>query len=276
MLTNTHSVGIVRDAVVAWLYKESLIDPAYADVFWSLPVVAETYDGGLNDINGFHVRQEHVFDALNTTSTGPVIEGNAGGGTGMICHEFKGGIGTASRRLDEDRGGYTVGVLVQANYGSRHNLMIAGVPVGREIADLKPVFHHEDLGSGSGSIIVVVATDAPLLPHQLKRLARRVPLGIARVGGMGANGSGDIFVAFSTANRGAAQRSGISKTEMLANDQMTPLFEGTVHATEEAIINALVAAETMSGINNNTVYALPHDRLQQVLAKYHRLPVHRQ
>jgi L-aminopeptidase/D-esterase-like protein len=271
MLTNTHSVGIVRDAVVAWLYKESLIDPVYADVFWSLPVVAETYDGGLNDINGFHVRQEHIFAALDTTSRGPVTEGNAGGGTGMVCHEFKGGIGTASRKLDDGQGGYTVGVLVQANYGSRHNLTIAGVPVGREIADLKPVFHHGEPGSGSGSIIVVVATDAPLLPHQLKRLARRVPLGIARVGGMGANGSGDIFIAFSTANPGAAQRSGISKAEMLANDQMTPLFEGTVHATEEAIVNALVAAETMNGINDNRVYALPHNRLQQVLMDYHRL-----
>jgi D-aminopeptidase len=273
MLTNTHSVGLVRDAVVAWLYKESLIDPIYADVFWSLPVVAETYDGGLNDINGFHVRQEHVFAALNTTSSGPVTEGNAGGGTGMVCHEFKGGIGTASRKLDDDRGGYIVGVLVQANYGSRRNLTISGVPVGREITDLQPVYHREELNSGSGSIIVVVATDAPLLPHQLKRLARRVPLGIARVGGMGANGSGDIFIAFSTANPGAAQRSGISKTEMLANDQMTPLFEGTVHATEEAIVNALIAAETMSGINDNTVYALPHDRLKQVLEDYHRLRV---
>jgi L-aminopeptidase/D-esterase-like protein len=189
----------------------------------------------------------------------------------MICHQFKGGIGTASRKLEDDRGGTTIGVLVQANYGSRHTLTIAGVPVGREIADLKPVFHRQPHGPGGSSIIVVVATDAPLLPHQLKRLARRVPLGIARVGGMGANSSGDIFIAFSTANPGAAQRRGVSKVEMLANDQMTPLFEGTVHATEEAIVNALVAAETMSGINDNTVYALPHDRLQQVLMDYHRL-----
>ena len=271
MLTNTHSVGIVRDAVVAWLYQESLIDPIFAGVSWSLPVVAETYDGGLNDINGFHVTQEHVFAALNRTSTGPVAEGNVGGGTGMICHQFKGGIGTASRKLEDERGGTTIGVLVQANYGSRHTLTIAGVPVGREIADLKPVFHRQPHGPGGSSIIVVVATDAPLLPHQLKRLARRVPLGIARVGGMGANSSGDIFIAFSTANPGAAQRRGVSKVEMLANDQMTPLFEGTVHATEEAIINALVAAETMGGINDNTVYALPHDRLQQVLMDYHRL-----
>jgi len=271
MITNTHSVGIVRDAVVAWMYKESLYNPIFADVFWSLPVVAETYDGGLNDINGFHVRREHVFAALNNAATGPVAEGNVGGGTGMVCHEFKGGIGTASRKLDSESGGHTIGVLVQANYGSRHSLTVAGVPVGCEITDLRPVFHSEDRSSGSGSIIVVVATDAPLLPHQLKRLARRVPLGIARVGGMGANGSGDIFIAFSTANSGAAQRTGISKLEMLPNDQMTPLFEATVYATEEAIIGALVAAETMSGINGNTVYALPHDRLKQVLMKYNRL-----
>jgi L-aminopeptidase/D-esterase-like protein len=189
----------------------------------------------------------------------------------MVCHEFKGGIGTASRELDGKSGGYTIGILVQANYGARHNLTVGGVPVGREITDLRPVFHSGCGGSGGSSIIVVVATDAPLLPHQLKRLARRVPLGIARVGGMGANSSGDIFIAFSTANPGAAQRGGISKLEMFANDRMTSLFEATVYATEEAIINALVAAETMSGINGNTVHALPHDRLEQVLRKYNRL-----
>ena len=271
MLTNTHSVGVVRDAVVAWTHEKRLYDPVFAGVFWSLPVAAETYDGRLNDINGFHVRQEHVFAALEDASTGPVAEGNVGGGTGMICHGFKGGIGTASRRLEAERGGYTIGVLVQANYGDRHNLTVAGVPVGREIADLQPVFHSADRAPEGSSIIVVVATDAPLLPHQLKRLARRVPLGIARVGGMGANGSGDIFMAFSTANPGAAQRTGISNVGMLSNDQMTPLFEATVHATEEAIVNALVAAETMSGIDGNTVYALPHDRLERVLMKYNRL-----
>ncbi len=271
MLTNTHSVGVVRDAVVAWMYDKSLYDPIFADVFWMLPVVAETYDGCLNDINGFHVQQEHAFAALDNALTGPVAEGNVGGGTGMTCHEFKGGIGTASRELDSKSGGYTIGALVQANYGSRRNLTIAGVPVGREIADLQPVFHFAGGGLGGSSIIVVVATDAPLLPHQLERLARRAPLGIARVGGMGENGSGDIFIAFSTANPGAAQREGTSKLEMLANDRMTPLFEATVYATEEAIINALVAAETMSGINDNTVYALPHERLKQVLMKYNRL-----
>jgi L-aminopeptidase/D-esterase-like protein len=239
-------------------------------VFWSLPVVAETYDGGLNDINGFHVGREHAFAALDRAATGPVTEGNVGGGTGMICHDFKGGIGTASRKLEEENGGHTVGILVQANHGDRHNLLVAGVPVGREIADLQPVSGSGDGGSGGSSIIVVVATNAPLLPHQLKRLARRVPLGIARVGGMGANSSGDIFIAFSTANPGAAQRVGVSSIEMLANDEMTRLFEATVHATEEAIVNALVAAETMQGINGNTVYALPHDRLKQVMVKYNR------
>ena len=225
----------------------------------------------MNDINGFHVQREHVFSALNSASPGPVQEGNAGGGTGMICHRFKGGIGTSSRKLDPKDGGYTLGVLVQANYGGRRSLMVAGVPVGREIVDLEPVFHHGDHGSGGGSIIVVVATDAPLLPHQLKRLARRVPLGIARVGGMGSNNSGDIFIAFSTAKPGAAQRREVSKLEMLPNDHMNPLLAATIYATEEAIVNALVAAETMTGINGNTVYALPHDRLRQVLMKYNRL-----
>ena len=271
MITNTHSVGVVRDAVIAWICENHLYDPVVADVFWILPVVAETYDGRLNDINGFHVKREHVFAALDSASTGPVAEGNVGGGTGMRCHDFKGGIGTASRKLDNESGGYTVGVLVQANYGARNNLTIAGVSVGHEITDLQPIFHFGDRDPEGSSIIVAVATDAPLLPHQLERLARRVPLGIARVGGMGANGSGDIFIAFSPANSGAARRTGISKLEMLPNDRMTPLFEATVQATEEAIINALVAAETMRGINGNTVYALPHDRLKEVLKKYNRL-----
>jgi len=271
MLTNTHSVGMVRDSVVAWMYEENLFRPVSAGVWWSLPVVAETYDGRLNDVNGFHVGREHVFAALNNAATGPVAEGNVGGGTGMICHEFKGGIGTASRKLESQREGYTVGVLVQANHGARQGLTVAGVPVGREMTDLRPVFHNRARSAGNGSIIVVVATDAPLLPHQLKRLARRVPLGIARVGGMGTNSSGDIFIAFSTANSGAAQRTGISNLEMLPNDRMTPLFEATAYATEEAIVNALVAAETMSGINGHTVYALPHDRLRRVLMTYNRL-----
>ncbi len=271
MLTNTHSVGVVRDAVVAWMYEESLYNPIFAEVFWSLPVVAETFDGGLNDINGFHVQREHVFAALNGAATSPVTEGNVGGGTGMVCHGFKGGIGTASRKLASEKGGYTIGVLVQANYGARHNLTIGGVPVGREMTELKPVYHFAEGSAGGSSIIVVLATDAPLLPHQLQRLARRVPLGIARVGGMGANSSGDIFIAFSTANAGAAQRKEIARLEMLPNDLMTPLFEATIFATEEAIVNALAAAETMSGINGNTVHALPHDHLRLLLKKYNRL-----
>jgi L-aminopeptidase/D-esterase-like protein len=273
MLTNTHSVGVVRDAVVAWMYDKHSCRPIRDDVFWRLPVVAETYDGRLNDINGFHVKREHVFDALNCASGGPVAEGNVGGGTGMVCHGFKGGIGTASRVVGEDGESYMVGVLVQANYGTRHNLTVAGVPVGHEITDLRPVFQserHGTTGREGGSIIVVVATDAPLLPHQLKRLARRVPLGIAKVGGMGANTSGDIFVAFSTANSGAAERTGTVSLDMLPNDRMTPLFEATVFATEEAIINALLAAENMRGINGNIVFALPHERLEAALMKYNR------
>jgi L-aminopeptidase/D-esterase-like protein len=269
--TNTHSVGVVRDAAIAWRVERGLYDPIDGGSFWMLPVVAETWDGRLNDINGFHVKPEHVYAALEGASTGPVAEGNVGGGTGTVCHAFKGGIGTSSRVLDVGGEGYTIGVLVQANYGTRRTLTIAGVPVGREIANLRPVVPSNGPAAGSGSIIVVVATDAPLLPHQLERLVRRVPLGIARVGGMGGNGSGDIFIAFSTANPGAAQRTGIARLEMLPNDGMNALFEGTVYATEEAIVNALVAAETMRGVNDNMVHALPHARLRKALAKYGRL-----
>ena len=270
-ITNTHSVGVVRDAVVAWLYEKSLRDPDLTPFSFALPVVAETYDGRLNDTNGFHVKPEHVHAALNGAAAGPVAEGNVGGGTGMVCHQFKGGIGTASRSVEIEGRAYLLGALVQANYGTRANLTIAGVPVGRELTDLMPDFPPDALAPGAGSIIVVIATDAPLLPHQLKRLARRVPLGIARVGGMGANTSGDIFIAFSTANAGAARRSGLPALKMLPNDLMTPLFEATAQATEEAIVNALVAAETMTGINGNTVYALPQDRLRAVLKRYNRL-----
>jgi L-aminopeptidase/D-esterase-like protein len=270
MITNTHSVGVVRDAVIEWQYRNELFDPLPddPDVFWSLPVVAETYDGDLNDINGFHVSKEDAIQALDTARSGMVSEGNVGGGTGMSCHQFKCGTGTASRQLDVDGAGYTLGVLVQANYGMRDTLTIAGVPVGREITDLMPEYHKQN--QEYGSIIVVVATDAPLLPHQLKRLARRVPMGIAKVGGYAGNGSGDIFIAFSTANSGAGARTGIQKTAMLPNDQMSPLFLATIQATEEAIVNALIAAETMTGVNGNTKHAIPHDRLQQVMKKYNR------
>jgi L-aminopeptidase/D-esterase-like protein len=263
MITNTHSVGVVRDAVIAWRVARG--GPNTSGYWWSLPVVAETYDGYLNDVNGFHVRQEHVFHAITNAKSGPVEEGNVGGGTGMICHEFKGGIGTASRKLDEKGGGYAVGVLVQANYGGRSQLRIAGVPVGREITD------HLVWSDETGSIIIVVATDAPLLPHQLKRLARRASLGVARVGSTSGNGSGDIFIAFSTANAGAADPSGTVQLQMLPNDRMSPIFDATVEATEEAIVNALIAAETMTGADDHQVIAIPHDRLRQVLKKYNRL-----
>jgi L-aminopeptidase/D-esterase-like protein len=262
MITNTHSVGVVRDAVIEWRVKRG--GPDATGYWWSLPVVAETWDGLLNDVNGFHVRPEHALHALDAAKTGPVPEGNVGGGTGMVCYEFKGGIGTSSRKLEARAGGYTVGVLVQCNCGGRKQLTIAGVPVGREIPE------HPAYGD-TGSIIITVATDAPLLPHQLKRLARRATMGLARTGSTSGNGSGDIFIAFSTANPGASKASGLVELRMVANDEMNPLFEATVQATEEAIVNAMVAAETMTGANNHTVIALPHDRLKEVLKKYNRL-----
>lgn len=270
MITNTHSVGVVRDAVIQWQYQNDLFDPLPddPDVFWSLPVVAETYDGDLNDINGFHVTREHTMQALDSARSGAVDEGNVGGGTGMSCHQFKCGTGTASRQLDVEGARYTIGVLVQANYGVRETLTIAGVPVGKEITDLMPEYHSQN--QEYGSIIVVVATDAPLLPHQLKRLARRVPMGIAKIGGYAGNGSGDIFIAFSTANPRAGVRVGLPRLQMLPNDQMSPLFLATVQATEEAIVNALVAGRTMTGIQGNTKHGIPHDRLKAAMKKYNR------
>src|SRR5215471_4328722 len=263
MITNTHSVGVARDAVIAWRIKHGA--PDTTGYWWSLPVVAETWDGWLNDINGFHVKLDHAWHAIDSAHGGAVEEGNVGGGTGMICNGFKGGIGTSSRKVDMKLGSYTVGVLVQCNYGARKNLRIAGVPVGMEIP--------EDAGSANagfaqedrGSIIVVVATDAPLVAHQLKRLARRVSLGLGRNGSISGNGSGDIFIAFSTANSDAAKTEGVVQLTMLPNDQMNPLFGATVEATEEAIINAMVAAETMTGIENHKAIALPHDKLRAVL-----------
>jgi L-aminopeptidase/D-esterase-like protein len=268
MITNTHSVGVVRDATIEWENQNKLFVPLVRDIYWLMPIVAETYDGLLNDINGFHVKKDHVFAALDSAKSGPVAEGNVGGGTGMILHRFKGGTGTASRKLDAEQGGYTVGVLVQANYGGRDSLTVAGVPVGKEIQDATPTIN---LRGSTGSIIVVVATDAPLLPHQLNRLARRAPLGIGRTGGLGANGDGDLIVAFSTANPGAGKRTGISDLKMLPNDVMNNFMLATVQATEEAIINALVAAETLKGRDDNVVYAIPHDRLRDILKKYNRL-----
>ncbi|HET8622721.1 MAG TPA: P1 family peptidase [Gemmatimonadales bacterium] len=281
-ITNTLSVGTVHQAVIAWALKQGW--PSWG---FSLPVVAETWDGDLNDLEGFHVRAEHVFQALDNAANGRVAEGNVGGGTGMICHQFKGGIGTASRRLSKEDGTYTVGVLVQCNYGNRERLAVLGVPVGTEITDLGPCSilppdatrtdQYAACGASattpdrdSGSIIIVVATDAPLLPHQLERVARRAGLGVARMGGLGADSSGDIFLAFSTANPGAAD-SGVATVRSLSNDRITPIFEATVGATEEAIVNAMLAAETMTGADGNRVFALPADRLVAAMRKYGRM-----
>lgn len=269
MITNTHSVGVVRDAVIEWRVQRGQPDPT--GYWWSLPVVAETWDGWLNDINGFHVKPEHAFHAIDSAHRGPVEEGSVGGGTGMICNGFKGGIGTSSRKVDTKLGSYAVGVLVQCNYGSRRNLRIAGAPVGREIPEDDAFADSAFAEADHGSIIVVVATDAPLVAHQLKRLSRRVSLGLGRNGSISGNGSGDIFIAFSTANSGAAQPDGLVHLAMLPNDQMNPVFAATVEATEEAIINAMVAAETMTGIENHKAIALPHDKLRAVLRKYNRL-----
>lgn len=267
LITNTHSVGIVRDAVIEWYTKKIKGSDYSGDI--SLPVVAETWDGFLNDINGFHVKKEHVFEAIESAASGPIKEGNVGGGTGMVVHQFKGGTGTSSRKLDVKDGGYTLGVLVQANYGRRPLLSIAGVPVGKELTDLLPLPGKAD--ADQGSIIVVVATDAPLLPHQLERLVKRVSLGIGVMGGRGGNSSGDIFIAFSTANPEVSKVEGIAKLEMLPNEHISPLFEAAASATEESIVNAMIAAETMEGVNGNKVYAIPQDRLIAIMKKYGRI-----
>jgi L-aminopeptidase/D-esterase-like protein len=288
-ITNTHSVGVVRDAILEWQVSRPGLQP------WGLPVVADTFDGGLNDINGFHVKPAHVIAALDGATGGPVKEGVVGGGTGMTCLGFKGGIGTASRKLGAAQGGYTVGVLVQCNFGSRRDLRIAGVPVGEEIPDLLPCFAGSDVPAGpagapprrrcddsaparedegaaeQGSIIIIVATDAPLLPHELKRIATRASLGVGRMGGYGGNGSGDIFIAFSTANPGAAAAQDSATVKMLSNERISPLFQATVQATEEAIVNAMLAAETTTGANDYRVYALPADRMMAALRKYGRI-----
>ena len=309
LITNTHSVGVVRDATLAWMTKHR---PGFA---FALPLVAETYDGVLNDAEGFHVRREHVFAALDGARPGPVPEGNVGGGTGMRCHGFKGGTGTASRKLSPAAGGYTVGVLVQCNYGQRRRLTIAGLPVGREIPDLTPCAagpgmparswlkgmarcadtrasqtyapwpeeqtpsmngsigqHVTVRDEGMGSIIIVVATDAPLLPHQLKRVAKRAALGVGRMGGLGEDSSGDIFIAFSTANPRASADTGVAALSMLPNNRINPIFEATVGATEEAITNAMLAAKTMTGADDIRIYALPHERLRAIVRKYQDRP----
>ncbi len=270
LITNTHSVGTVRDAVIKWQVKKQTSNQLF-NTLWSLPIVAETWDGYLNDINGFHVTDNDAFHALDSAQGGRVPEGAVGGGTGMICYGFKGGIGTSSRKLDAKLGGYTVGVLVQCNCGRRALLRIAGAPVGQEITDKVPYATNQPwLGQDVGSIIIIVATDAPLVSSQLKRLARRATLGLGRTGSISGNGSGDLFLAFSIANRGV-KGEGVSEVKMLGNDSLDPVFEATVQATEEAIVNAMVGAKTMVGIDGHEVIGLPHDKLVAVLRKYNRL-----
>ncbi len=266
-LTNTHSVGVVRDTIIAW-------QVAHKCVFqmWSTPVVSETADGWLNDMYALHVKPEHVWAALDGAQAGPLAEGNVGGGTGMICYEFKGGTGTASRRLPAKFGAYTVAALVQANFGRRFQLTVAGVPVGSHLTENAPFTSGENPFRETGSLVTILATDAPLLPYQLKRMARRGAIGMARTGGMAGNGSGDLFLAFSTANPGVARpESGIATLQALPNDRLDPLFMAAAYATEEAILNSLLAAETMTGRDGLTIPALPHDRLQALLRQYNRL-----
>ena len=273
MITNTNSVGVVRDAVLKWYVDTDWYSGE--DWWYTYPVVAETYDGFLNDIYGFHVKEKHVLEAIENSSSGQIAEENIGGGTGMMCLGFKGGTGTSSRVLKIKDSSYTVGAIVQSNFGAKRNLSIAGVPVGIELKDtLNSVFNGPPKSrrqEGDGSIIVIVATDVPLLPHQLKRIAQRIPLGIGIVGGRGSNGSGDIFLAFSTANEGAFNRDDIASITSMPNDLLMPVFEATVQVVEEAIINAMIAAETMEGINGNTSYAIPHDVLLETLQKYNRI-----
>jgi D-aminopeptidase len=277
LITNTGSVGVVRDAALGWMNRNKFFAPLVAHVWFAYPLVGETYDGVLNDMYGFHVKPEHVFAALDSARSGPVAEGNVGGGTAMSCLGFKCGTGTTSRRVVVGPATNTVGVLVQANFGGRNQLTIAGVQVGREIKGFENKYNFGPPGAGAdevagrGSIIAIAATDAPLAPHQLRRIAQRISLGVGRTGGTGGNGSGDIFLAFSTANPGAFRRGGASRIEMMSNDDMNGVMDATVDATEEAIINALIAAQTMTGANGSTVFAIPHDQVRDILRKYNRL-----
>jgi D-aminopeptidase len=280
-LTNTNSVGVVRDAVIEWGRNR------VPGVFnCCLPVVTETWDGDLNDIYGFHVKKEHAFAAFDSARSGPVPEGNVGGGTGMQCLGFKGGIGTASRRLSARTGGFTIGVLVQCNFGLRRQLRIAGIPVGQEIDGLDPCYAtrgplpYPDAkrcpgGAAAerehGSIVVIIATDAPLLPHQLRRVARRAALGIGRMGGIAGAGSGDLFLAFSTGSTGGADTTRVTTIRMLRDERIDPVYEATVQATEEAILNAMFGARTITGADDLRVSALPHDRVRSILQKYGRI-----
>ena len=273
LITNTGSVGVVRDAALGWMNRNKYFSPLIAHVWFAYPLVAETYDGVLNDMYGFHVKPEHVNAALDAAKSGAVAEGNVGGGTGMSCLGFKCGTGTASRRPVLGPTTYTVGVLVQANFGGRNQLTIAGVQIGREIkgSEMRMNFAPGAEAAGRGSIIAIAATDAPLAPHQLRRLAQRISLGVGRTGGTAGNGSGDIFLAFSTANPGAFRRGGATSIQMMSNDDMNFVMDATVDATEEAIINAMIAARTMVGANGNTIYAIPHDQVRDILRKYGRL-----
>lgn len=268
-ITNTHSVGVVRDTIIQWQVQQSKIFQG-----WSCPLVTETADGWLNDINGFFVKPEHVMTALQNAESGPIPEGNVGGGTGMLCYEFKGGSGTSSRKLPEKLGGWTVGAFAQTNFGRRYQLTVAGVPVGQHLKDDAVWTNGENpFKQDDGSLIIILATDAPLLPHQLKRLAKRASLGMARTGSIGGNGSGDIFLAFSTANSNAAlgNNKGIAELHALSNNHLDPLFAASAYATEEAIINSMVAAEDMTGHKGVTVKALPHDRLIDTMRAYKRI-----
>ena len=268
-ITNTHSVGVVRDTIIQWQVEN---DATFQK--WSCPLVAETADGWLNDMNAFFVKPEHVREAMENAESGPVTEGNVGGGTGMLCYEFKGGSGTSSRKLPEKLGGWTVGAFAQTNFGRRYQLTIAGVPVGGHLKDGAPMTNGENpFKQDDGSLIVIIATDAPLLPHQLKRLARRASLGMARTGSLGGNGSGDIFLAFSTANSNAARgnEKGLAPLQSLSNNFIDPLLTASAYATEEAIINSMIAAEDMIGHKGFSVKALPHDELQEIMRKYNRL-----
>ena len=265
-ITNTHSVGIVRDTIIDWQAKNNALYQS-----WSCPVVTETADGWLNDMNGFHVKAEHVWQALENAKDGIIEEGNVGGGTGMLCFEFKGGTGTSSRKLPEKLGGWTVGALVQSNFGRRHQLTIAGVPVGEHLKEDAPVTSGENpFREEQGSLIIILATDAPLLPHQLKRLARRASLGMARTGSLGGNGSGDIFLAFSTAAAGITGTM-FGTVQYVHNEYLDPLFYASAYAAEEAIINSMIAGKTMTGHNGMTVNALPHDKVKEILQSYNRL-----
>jgi L-aminopeptidase/D-esterase-like protein len=268
-ITNSHSVGIVRDAIIKWQVESNAMYQK-----WSLPLVAETADAWLNDMNAFHVKEHHVFSALNSAQDGAIDEGNVGGGTGMLCYEFKGGTGTSSRQLPEKLGGWTLGVLAQCNFGRRYQLTIAGAPIGKHLLDGAPFTNGENpfKQQDAGSLIAIIATNAPLLPHQLKRLAKRATIGMARTGGMGGNGSGDIFMAFSTANSNAAygDEKGLSNVQTLSNDHIDPLLSASALATEEAIINSLIAAESITGRNGLSVEALPHATLQNILKQYNR------